>query len=88
MISLTKEKEAELLESIRKETVAQYVRHLIANGGGTANLSTAQAAGYLNVTTQTLRKLPIPARDVTGNGGTISYRLCDLDEYLEGKEIK
>ena len=88
MITLSKEQERDLIESIRKESVARVVREVISNGGMNPTLSVAQAAGYLNVTTQTLRKLPIPSYDVTGNGGSVSYRVADLEAYMEERRTK
>ena len=88
MIALEPAQEAKLIDEIKRESVDKYYKHLITNGGASASLSIAQAAGYLNITTQTLRKLDIPYVDVTGNGGTIQYDVADLDAHKQKSKSK
>jgi len=87
MITLSPQQEEDLIDECKKEAVAKFVKSLISNNGLNPMLSCAQAAGILNVTTQTLRKLPIPSYDVSGNGGTVCYRLADLESYLETQKV-
>lgn len=86
MISLSANKEADLLAEIKSEAVDRYFNVLMERFGENL-LSQIQAAAYLNVTTATLRNLKVPHVDVTGNGGTIGYELQDLKDYKERNKV-
>jgi len=78
MITLSQEQEAAII----RESTSELVKALVTNHGRNPLVSCAQAAGILNVTTQTLRKLPITSYEVGG----VSYRVADLEAYLETKK--
>lgn len=83
MISLSPQKEEEIIESARKE----LVQALITNHGKRVFLSKFEAGGILNWSPQTVMKHLTPY-DTTENGGSVRFLLSDIEEEMKKRKIK
>ena len=85
-MSVTLAQERKLLQEAKQEAADRFYRTLVSQNGTDALLTSTQAAGYLAVTTNTLKKLDIKSVDLTGTEQGVRYRKCDIDAFLERRK--
>lgn len=73
-------------DEIVKIATRQLVRELITNHGRKVWLTKNEAAGLLDWSPQTVMK-HLPHYDTTGNGGSIRFKLSDIDEVLDRQKV-